>query len=133
MSGASFCAARSACSASSIKTPSKPIDLLSSERSADTDVFINWFLRITITRYCFIYRFYNIEGIKRTDRHFGLFYYAVINNLRASPFCRIARHVRRTVELCGAAFCGRTSELLCRVSIQNPMSWKLNSYLSRCK
>jgi hypothetical protein len=65
-------------------------------RSADTSIFINWFLSFKIIRSCFTFRFYYIAGLKGQIDILVSFIMPLLIILRASPLCCIARHVRRT-------------------------------------
>jgi hypothetical protein len=58
-------------------------------------------LSITTTRYCFAYGFYNIAGLKGQTDILVSFIKPLLIILRASPLCRIARHVRRTQQISG--------------------------------
>ena len=71
---------------------------------------INCFLSITTIRYCFAYGFYNIAGLKGQIGILVSFIMPLLIILRASPLCRIARHVRhvrRTPPISRAAFLRR--------------------------
>ena len=69
----------------------------SSSHSADTSILINWFLSFKIIRSCFTFRFYYIAGLKGQIDILVSFIMPLLIILRASPLCRIARHVRRTI------------------------------------
>jgi hypothetical protein len=56
-------------------------------------------LSITTIRYCFAYGFYNIAGLKGQIDILVSFIMPLLIILRASPLCRIARHVRLTLRM----------------------------------